>query len=377
MSHYRQALTFGIGLIACCLLIIGVVVSRQLTRLAADEEGIQRDNRVTEAYRMRRLILLSLMLTGVGGIVVTVQVRSEVRRRQRLEVELRRALEDVDARVRERTRELSLANEQLKAALDERAAACLREQQSRTAAERANELKDRFLSTVSHELRTPLNAIVGWIHVMRIGSMSGAQTEHALEAIDRNAHAQDHLITELLDVSHMIQGRLVVTRVDTDLRQPVDRAVESARLAARAKGVRLDYRRHPDALHVRGDDERLQQVAVNLLSNAVKFTPGGGSISVELEPADSACAEIRVRDSGEGIEPEALGYVFDPFFQGKTTAMRKGMGLGLAIVKEIVALHGGTVAVASDGRGQGAAFTVRVPLAPAESPASAGDPQPI
>jgi len=267
---------------------------------------------------------------------------------------------------------LELANRRLQLAVAARDAALERERQARTAAEHANDLQERFLSTVSHELRTPLNAIVGWAHMMKVGELTGVQTDRAIDGIERNARAQSRLISDLLDVSRLIRGRLTVHLVETDFRQPVGAAVAQARQSASAKGLALNYSPGTEAVPVMGDSERLQQVAANLLSNAVKYTPRGGQVAVTIAPG-GRCAELRVRDSGEGIAAAEFQHLFDPFFQAETKVMRTGLGLGLAIVKELVDLHGGTVAVASEGRGRGATFAVTLPLV---SPASEESPWP-
>jgi signal transduction histidine kinase len=291
---------------------------------------------------------------------VTLQVRNEVRRRGESEAAVRETLRQVDERVKQRTSELSLANQQLQEALDERAKALGRERKARAAAERANQLKDQFLATVSHELRTPLNAIIGWTHVLKLGALKPAEVEHALSAIDRNAKAQTQLIADLLDVSRMTQGRLILERVPTNLREVVDVAVEKMRPAIQAKGLTLQYQSGESHVPVLGDAGRLQQVVRNLLSNALKFTKEG-QIEVELL-SDGAFAELRVRDTGEGIPPDMLPQIFEPFVQGRTDAKRTGLGLGLAIVRDVVGLHGGTVRVMSEGAGTGALLIVRIPM---------------
>jgi signal transduction histidine kinase len=260
-----------------------------------------------------------------------------------------------------RQRALELANTRLRLAVDARDAALERERDARAAAEQANELQDRFLSTVSHELRTPLNAVVGWAHVLKVSELTDAQLR-AIDGIERNARAQSRLISDLLDVAKLIRGRLDVHLAETDLRSPVAAAVDVARPIALAKGISLAFASREEPILVMGDTERLQQVTANLLSNAVKYTPRGGGISVAIVP-DGTVAELRIRDSGEGIAAAELQHLFDPFFQAHTQVMRAGLGLGLAIVKELVELHGGTVAVSSGGRGRGATFAVTLPLA--------------
>src|SRR5262245_24937184 len=184
----------------------------------------------------------------------------------------------VDAR---RALALQAANARLRVALAARDAAFDRERDARADAERASDLQDRFLATVSHELRTPLNAIIGWAHVMKGRSLSDDQAGRAIDGIERNATAQSKLITDLLDVSRLIRGRLAVRLDDIDFRRPIGAAVEGVRPLADAKGLALLYQPCEREVPVRGDTERVQQIAANLLSNAVKFTPRGGRVSVD------------------------------------------------------------------------------------------------
>jgi signal transduction histidine kinase len=223
-------------------------------------------------------------------------------------------------------------------------------------------LKNRFLASVSHELRTPLNAIIGWAHVLKIGAVRPPDTAHAIEAIERNALAQTTLITQLLDLSHMTQGRFSLAKARTDLRRAVDAAVRSVSPMSTAKGLILNYAAPPSELIVMGDEERLEQIASHLMANAVKFTPSGGSVDVALTH-DDGVAKLSVRDTGEGIDADLLPHVFEPFSQGHTRAMRRGAGLGLALVKELVDRHCGTVTAHSKGPGKASTFTVRLPIA--------------
>jgi signal transduction histidine kinase len=256
---------------------------------------------------------------------------------------------------------LEAANVRLQDALVARVDAFDRERTARAAAERASELQDRFLATVSHELRTPLNAIVGWAQVLKGGSLAGAELSRAVEGIERNARAQSKLIADLLDVSELIRGRLPVRMVVTDVQQPVRHAVDIARPAAADKGLQLAYAPANAAVPIVGDAERIEQIVANLLSNAFKFTPRGGHVDVKVVPERDRVA-VQVSDSGEGIAAADFQHLFEPFFQADTLAMRAGLGVGLAIVKELVALHGGNVAVSSEGRGCGSTFAVTFPL---------------
>jgi PAS domain S-box-containing protein len=238
-------------------------------------------------------------------------------------------------------------------------------------AQESNRLKDEFLATVSHELRTPLTAILGWAHLLRTGQADDGKMAKALETIERNARAQAQLIDDLLDVSRIITGKIRIDVRPVDPNSFIEAAVEAVRPAAEAKGVRLQRIMDTGIVTVSGDPVRLQQVVWNLLSNAIKFTPKGGRVQVRLERVNSHI-EIAVSDTGPGIEPEFLPYVFDRFRQadGRTTRQHGGLGLGLAIVRHLVELHGGTVRAESPGEGQGAIFTVLLPVAPVYQTAS-------
>ncbi len=237
---------------------------------------------------------------------------------------------------------------------------------ARELAEAANRSKDEFLATLSHELRTPLNAILGWAQLLRADVTAGvgdaADLEQGLATIERNARVQAQLIEDLLDVSRIVSGNLRLDLRPTDLRPVVAAAVDAVRPAADAKSVRLDVPLNGPPAPLVGDADRLQQIVWNLLTNAVKFTPHGGTVSVRIAAA-AAGLELDVTDTGQGIAPDFLPYVFDRFRQADGTASRKhgGLGLGLAIVRHLVQLHGGTVAALSDGEGRGATFRVWLP----------------
>jgi len=238
------------------------------------------------------------------------------------------------------------------------------ERAARSEAERLSASKDEFLALLSHELRTPLNAILGWTQILRSGSLAPANLEKGLGVIERNVRAQTQLVDDLLDMSRIISGQM---RLEVQPVMPyafVQGAVESARPAADARGVRLEAILDPGAGPVSGDANRLQQVVWNLISNAIKFTPRGGHVQVNFERVNSNI-EICVADSGIGIQPDFLPHIFERFRQADATTTREhgGLGLGLSIVKHIVELHGGTVVANSDGEGQGATFRVRLPVA--------------
>jgi PAS domain S-box-containing protein len=230
--------------------------------------------------------------------------------------------------------------------------------------EEADRAKDQFLATLSHELRTPLTAILGWTRMLRSGRLDATAQTTALETIERNTRLQAQLIEDLLDVSRIISGKLQLDRQPVELAAVIEAAVQSLRSVADAKGVGLHLALEAGTGLVEGDPHRLQQVVLNLLSNAIKFTPADGRIDVRLGRAGDR-ARIGVSDTGQGIAPEVLPHVFDPFRQadGTHTKQHGGLGLGLAIVRHLVALHGGTTRVESEGPGRGATFTVELPLA--------------
>ncbi len=237
------------------------------------------------------------------------------------------------------------------------------ERGARREAEAANRIKDEFLATVSHELRTPLTAILGWAHMLRTGRIDGTKFGNALDAVERNARTQKELIDDLLDVSRIVSGKLRLDVRPVDPASPIEAAIDSVLPAAEAKRVRIQKVIDASAGAISGDAERLQQIVWNLLSNAVKFTPAGGRIQIRLERVNSHI-EIVVTDTGIGIKPEFLPFVFDRFRQADAAPTRSygGLGLGLAIVRHLVELHGGEVRVDSAGEGKGATFTVKLPL---------------
>ncbi|HEX8145264.1 MAG TPA: HAMP domain-containing sensor histidine kinase [Pyrinomonadaceae bacterium] len=248
-------------------------------------------------------------------------------------------------------------------AIEERDQMIIREREARRAAETANRAKDEFLATVTHELRTPLSVIKGWAGMLLQGEVEGEAAHVALETIKRNAGIQQHLIDDLLDISRIANGKMRVDARETDLVPVIEDAIGIAALAAQAKDIRLHANYDWAAGSVFGDPERLQQVFWNLLSNAVKFTPEGGRIEVRLERVDSF-ARVTVTDTGKGIDPEFLPFVFDRFSQenGATSKRKGGLGLGLSVVRHLVEMHGGTVRAESPGVGLGATFAVTLPL---------------
>ncbi|WP_074634300.1 MULTISPECIES: ATP-binding protein [Nitrosospira] len=238
------------------------------------------------------------------------------------------------------------------------------ERLARNEAERASQLKDEFLATLSHELRTPLNAILGWSQLILSGNMKKEDIHRGLETIERNARAQNKLIEDLLEMSSIISGKVRLDMQQLDAAALVEAAVESVNPTVQAKGIILQKNIDRHIGPVSGDSNRLQQIFWNLLSNAIKFTPKGGKIEVVVEQIGSFL-EVRINDSGLGISPDFMPYVFDRFRQADASLTRQygGLGLGLAIVKQLVELHGGTVRAESAGMGKGASFITNLPLA--------------
>jgi PAS domain S-box-containing protein len=230
-------------------------------------------------------------------------------------------------------------------------------------AQEANRLKDEFLAVLSHELRTPLNAIVGYARLLRGGILSGEKAARGLETLERNATWLTQIVEDVLDIARIVAGKIRLDVQPVELPLIVDNAVATVQPAADAKGVQLHTIIDPRVGPVSGDPDRLQQVVWNLLTNAVKFTPKGGRVQVRLERVNSH-VEVVVSDTGIGIRPDFLPYVFERFRQGEAGTTRKtgGLGLGLAIVRHIVEMHGGIVRASSRGEGEGATFRVRLPL---------------
>jgi PAS domain S-box-containing protein len=254
---------------------------------------------------------------------------------------------------------------------EERARLYAAAEDARAAAESANRAKDEFLATMSHELRTPLNALIGYAQLLRADQLPPTLMDHALESIERTAKLQSKLVDDLLDVSRIITGKLHLEVGLVDLAAVVDGATETVRLAANGKRITLASAVDRSGLVVSGDATRLQQVLWNLLSNALKFTPEGGRVEILLERVGSY-ARIVVKDSGQGISPDFLPYVFERFRQadGSMTRRSGGLGLGLAIVRHLIEMHGGMVTAESAGLGHGATFTARLPLSVAADAAS-------
>jgi signal transduction histidine kinase/ActR/RegA family two-component response regulator len=244
---------------------------------------------------------------------------------------------------------------------EERERLLLSERAARSEAERLSHVKDEFLATLSHELRTPLNAIQGWAVLLRQPQLEPPDRERGLASIERNTRAQAQIINDLLDMSRIIAGKLHLEMRTVDLRDVINAAIEAVAPAAEARRVSIVPRLDATVV-TRADPNRMQQVMWNLLSNAVKFTPAQGQIEISLARA-GPLVEIRVSDTGIGIQPDFLPYVFDRFRQADASTTRRygGLGLGLSIVRNLVELHGGTVRAESDGEGRGSCFVVSLP----------------
>ncbi len=305
-------------------------------------------------YRFAGVVKLTTAVVSWATVIALVPVVPQVlhfpglaklNEELRSEVEERRRVEDALRESEEKLAEL-LASER----------------EARGEAERANRVKDEFISTVSHELRTPLHAILGYVQLLLRDSPAKEQVE-GLSVIERNAKVQAQIIEDLLDMSRIMSGKVRLDVETMDMVQVVEAAIATVRPAADAKNIRIQSLLDPKAGPVLGDSGRLQQVAWNLLANAIKFTPKGGRVQVVMERVNSHL-ELRVSDTGQGIKPEFLDQVFDRFRQADSATTRRhaGLGLGLSIVKHLVELHGGQVAAFSPGEDQGATFVVTLPV---------------
>ncbi len=237
------------------------------------------------------------------------------------------------------------------------------ERAARSDAERANRAKDEFVATLSHELRTPLNAILGWTQILKSQASRPEVLERGIDVIERNTRVQAQLVADLLDMSRIMSGKMVLEIRNVDLGRIVEAAIETILPAAESKGVAISTELDAAIGGIAGDPARLQQIIWNLLSNAVKFTPSGGRVQVRVERFDSE-AHVVVRDTGIGIPNDFLPALFERFRQAESATNRRfgGLGLGLAIVKQLAELHGGSVEAASDGEGRGSTFRVRLPI---------------
>jgi signal transduction histidine kinase len=316
-----------------------------LTAKADDELRIQLLRQGAQDYLMKPFSVEELR-ARVGNLVAIKRVRDL------LQQELASQNDDLEALVEEvslRRRELQIALNALQRQAEE--------------LEQANRLKDEFLAIVSHELRTPLNSILGWAGALRTRKFNETTTNRALETIERNARLQTQLIEDLLDISRLLRGKLLLNPQPIELKSVIEAAMQMIQPAAVAKTIQLDFDATVSSVQVLGDRDRLRQVMENLLSNAIKFTPPQGEVKIRLEQQPEA-VKIQVSDTGQGIPAAALPYIFDSFRQAdsSTTRQHGGLGLGLAIARQLVELHNGDIQVESGGEGQGATFTILLPL---------------
>jgi signal transduction histidine kinase len=308
-----------------------------------------------------QFVLVALLITFLNTMLRSTQRRAEIN-----------ALE-----AQRNYQRLVQSQEILRQSEEEREQLLAREQAARAEAEAANRSKDEFLAILSHELRTPMTAIIGWSGMLNAGKLDETRAALALETIERHANLQMQLIEDLIDISRIIQGKLSLNFGLVEPIQVITAALETVQPAADSKSIHIESILEPSAGSVWGDSDRLQQVIWNLLSNAIKFTPEKGRVEVRLSiegewrdssfplascPVPLAC--VQVSDTGKGISPDFLPYVFERFRQADSTSQRlyKGLGLGLAIARHLVELHGGTIQAESHGEGRGATFTVKIPL---------------
>jgi PAS domain S-box-containing protein len=298
-----------------------------------------------DGRRLNLSMTISPIMDASGQVIGASKVARDISERKKSEEALKRAMEEAEVANRERLQLLDS------------------EREARAQAERASRMKDEFLATLSHELRTPLNAVLGWANILRHGNLQGEELKQGLDIIERNARVQAQIIEDLLDMSRIISGKVRLDVQWIDLSAVLNESIETLRSTAQAKGVYLQAWLDPFARPIYGDPNRLQQVFWNLLNNAIKFTPKDGKVEVLLKHASTE-VQVSVIDTGEGIAPEFLPFIFDRFQQGDASTTRRhgGLGLGLAIVKQLVELHGGNVRVQSDGLRKGATFSVRLPL---------------
>jgi signal transduction histidine kinase/ActR/RegA family two-component response regulator len=317
--------------------------------------SLGRNDALADWRRQRRVsaIAFSALTLTLGAVVMALFGVVDARTRAEKE------LQDVQQQEAERLR---ISNDRLAQALE-------REQQARRESEQASYMKDEFLMTVSHELRTPLTAIYGWVRVLATKEMTRAEQARALAAVERNAVSQTRLIDDLLDVSRAISGKLRLESRPVDLGMVVRAAAETLNPAMIGKGIHFTLSLDAHVATIPADPDRLQQIIWNLLSNAIKFTPDGGTVELRVSNPSDSHLEISVSDTGAGIPSDFLPFVFERFRQGDAGTRRRygGLGLGLAIVRHLVELHGGTVAVESDGEGKGATFRVTLPVGSARS----------
>jgi PAS domain S-box-containing protein len=312
-----------------------------------------------EGHRLNISLTISPVRDMSGKIVGAAKIAHDITENKRAQKALERELEARTA-VEEALR---LSEAQLKQVVMEREYLLQSERYARSEAERLSHMKDEFLATLSHELRTPLNAIQGWATLLRQREVTAEDRARGLEAIERNVRAQAQIVSDLLDMSRIISGKIHLEVQLLSLHEVIHNAIEAVRASADAKKLRIHTLLDSSVGFVRGDPSRLQQILWNLLTNAVKFTPPGGRIQVVLERVNSH-VEVVVEDTGIGIGADFLPFVFERFRQADAAMTRRhgGLGIGLSIVKTLVELHGGSVRVKSAGQNQGTTFVIALPV---------------
>lgn len=302
---------------------------------------------------------------GIAALgIANFAVLFEIKKRRLAETELVEANQELEKRVEERTDEIKKAGLQLLERADENERLLQNEQTARREAEIANRLRDEFMAAISHELRTPLNAILGWARIMKTGKITEQNYSKAIDTIVKNAETQNRLIEDLMDVSRIISGKLILEIEEVKAEELVLASIETVKPSADAKSIDIDFKFDETAekKSISGDPNRLKQIVWNLLTNAVKFTPKGGKIDVKLAQADNQII-VEVRDNGVGISQDFLPYVFERFRQDEANIKQNGgLGLGLAIVRHLTEIHGGSVKVESEGENKGSIFTVKFPI---------------
>jgi signal transduction histidine kinase len=324
-----------------------------LTAKADDDLRVQLLRRGAQDYLMKPFSVEELK-ARVGNLIAIKRVRDL------LQQELASQSHDLEALVDE----VSRRRQELQVALN-----TLQHQTEEL--EQSNRFKDEFLAIVSHELRTPLNAILGWAEALQTHRFDATITARALETIERNARLQTQLIEDLLDISRLLRGKLLLQRQATEIKPIVEAAIQTLQPEAEANAIQLSAHLKAADSQVLGDRDRLQQIIENLLSNALKFTPAGGRVEICLEQQPEA-VNIQVSDTGQGIRADMLPHVFDYFRQADSSDTREygGLGLGLAIVRQLIELHNGDITIESAGEGLGTTATVTLPLlSPSTSPA--------
>jgi signal transduction histidine kinase len=330
-------------------------VRATLQRMRIEEQDflVQRNQSAASADVWRRVLVVSLIAAAFTVLAVSFLF---VDRRAVQVSQLNRSLAE---RVRERTTKLEQALTDEQQARQQAEHAQRREQQARAEADAANRSKDVFVARVSHELRTPLNALMGWARMLHEGQLPAERVGHAVAAIDRNGEVLKTLVDDLVDMSRISTGTLQLNRQNLEVAALVQESLNLLEPAARAESIMIETDIESRPMFIDGDSTRLRQVLWNLLSNAIKFTPARGRVLLTVRPSGEE-VEIRVTDKGQGIAPEFLAHVFEPFSQADSSG--HGLGLGLAVVHQLVKAHGGRVDVMSDGVGAGTTFTVLLPM---------------